>query len=135
MKKYSIMYSFKGRQNNKNCAFQSKRCINNNNHVFPPRNLRLFSTFINTLSRAIAISFAVCGATEKLTRLFSLSFITSWMEDPFLPYNLAISAYDFLFHCNHIQNFHFLTNGTDITASFRLRSITSITTLTLWGHY
>jgi len=33
------------------------------------------------------------------------------MEDSFLPNNLAISIYDFFFYCNHIQNFHFLTNG------------------------
>ena len=38
-------------------------------------------------------------------------------------------------HFNHILNFHFLTNGKDITASLRLRSNTTITTLTLWGHY
>jgi len=56
------------------------------------------------------------------------------MEDSFLPYNLAISANDF-FHFHHIQNAHSLTNGKDITASFRLRSTTTITTLTLWGHY
>jgi len=56
------------------------------------------------------------------------------MEDSFLPHNVAIPAYDF-FYFNHIQNFHFLTNGKDITASLRLRSTTSITTLTLWSHY
>jgi len=55
------------------------------------------------------------------------------MEDSFLLYNLPISAYDFFF--NHIRNFHFLTNGKDITNSLRLRSTTSITTLTFWGHY
>jgi hypothetical protein len=51
------------------------------------------------------------------------------MEDSFLPYNLAISAYDFFFYFHHIQNFHFLTDGKDITASLRLRSTTGITTL------
>ena len=56
------------------------------------------------------------------------------MEDSFLPYNLAISAYNFFFfYFNHIQNFHFLTNGKDIMASLRLRSTTSITTLMLWA--
>ena len=39
----------------------------------------------------------------------------------------------FFFH--HIQNYHFLTTGKDITASLRLRSTTRITTLTLWGHH
>jgi len=38
------------------------------------------------------------------------------MEDSFLPYNLAVSAYNF-FYFNHIQNFHFPTNEKDITAS------------------
>jgi len=37
--------------------------------------------------------------------------------------------------CRHIQNFHFLATGKDITASLRLRSTSSTTTLTLWGHY
>ena len=129
------MYSFKGCQNNKNHAFPSKRCISNKNHAFPSWNLRPFPIFINTLLRAIAISFAVCGATEKLAWNFSFFFITSRMEDSFLQYNLAISAYDFFFYCNHIQNFHFLTNGKDITASLRLRSTASITTLRLWSHY
>ena len=36
------------------------------------------------------------------------------------------------FYFNHIQNIHFLTNWKDIPASLRLRSITSITTLTPW---
>ena len=57
------------------------------------------------------------------------------MEDWFLPCNLAISEYDFFFYFHHIQNFHFLTNRKDITASLRLRSTTTITTVTLWGHY
>jgi len=57
------------------------------------------------------------------------------MEDLFLPYNLAISTYDFFFYSKHIQNSHFLTNGKDITASLRLRRSINITTLTLWGHY
>ena len=87
---------------------------------------KAFSTFITTSSRAIAVTFAVCGATEKLARFLSLFSITLWMEDSFLPYNLAISAYDFFFY--HNQNFHFLTNGRDITAYLRLRSTTSITT-------
>ena len=82
------------------------------------------------------VPFAVCGATEKLACIFSLFLIASRMEDSFLLYNLAISAYDFFFpYFHHIQNFHFLTNGKDITASLRLRSTTNITTLTLWGHY
>jgi len=38
------------------------------------------------------------------------------------------------FYFHHIQNFHFVTNGKDTTASLMLRSTTSITTLTLWGH-
>ena len=67
-------------------------------------------------------------------KFFSLFFITSRMEDSFSPYNLAISAYDF-FYFHHIQNFHFLANGKDITASLRLRCTTSITTFTLWGQY
>jgi len=54
-----------------------------------------FSTFINTVSHAIAVTFAVCGATEKWGQVFSLFFITSQIEDSFLPYNLAISTYDF----------------------------------------
>jgi hypothetical protein len=33
----------------------------------------------------------LCGAREKLARIFPLFFITSQMEDSFLPYNLAIS--------------------------------------------
>jgi len=41
-----------------------------------------------------------------------------------------------VFNFHLIQNFHFLTNGkVMITASVKLRSTTSITTLTLWGHY
>lgn len=40
----------------------------------------------------------------------------------------------FFFYFNHVQNFHILTKRNDITASRRLRSTTSITTLTLWGH-
>ena len=56
------------------------------------------------------------------------------MEYSFLPYNLAFSAYDF-FYFNHIQNFHFLTNGKDNTASLRFRNTASITTLKVWGHY
>jgi len=54
------------------------------------------------------------------------------MEDSFLPYNLPISAYDFFFYMNHVQNFHFLTNGKDVTDSLGLISVTSITTLMLW---
>jgi len=38
-------------------------------------------------------------------------------------------------YLNHIQNFHFLTNRKDITASLRLRSTTSIKTVTLWGNF
>ena len=39
------------------------------------------------------------------------------------PGNLHIQ---FFFYFHHNQNFHFLTNGKDITASLRLRSTTSI---------
>jgi len=48
------------------------------------------------------------------------------------PGNLSIG---FCFPFKHIQNFHFLTKGKEITGSLRLRNTTSITTLTLWGHY
>ena len=91
---------------------------------------KAFSSIINSLSCTIAVTFAVCGTTEKVAQIFSL-FITSRMEDSFLPCNLAISEYDF-FYFNHIQNFHFLTHGKDITTFLRLTSTTSITTLTLW---
>jgi len=63
------------------------------------------------------------------------------MEDSFLPHNLAIFVYDIYIYIyifsyfNHIQNFNFLTDGKDITASLRLRSTNSTTTRTLWGHY
>ena len=65
--------------------------------IFSSQKFKSFSTFIRTLSRAIAVTFAVCSATEKLARIFSLFFITSRMEDSFLPYNLAFAAYDFFF--------------------------------------
>ena len=56
------------------------------------------------------------------------------MEDSLLPCNLAIYEYDFFPpHFNRIQNFHFLTNGNDITTFRMLSSTTSITTLTLWA--
>ena len=71
---------------------------------------KALSIFIKNLSRTIKVTFAVCGAEEKLARIFYLFFITSRMEDSFLPYNLAISACDFFLNFNHIQNFHFLTN-------------------------
>ena len=71
--------------------------------MFSTQKFKAFSTFINTLSRSIAVTSAVCGAIEELARIFYLFFITSRMEDSFLPYNLAISAYDFFFfYFNHI---------------------------------
>ena len=82
--------------------------------MFSTHKFKAFSTFINTLSGAVTVTFAFCSATETLARIFSLFFITSRMEDSFLPYNLAISACNFFFYFNHIQNFHFLTNGKDI---------------------
>ena len=57
------------------------------------------------------------------------------MEDSFLPYNMAISAYDCFLYFQHIQKFHFLTNGKDITAYLEFRSTIGITTVTLWGHF
>ena len=57
------------------------------------------------------------------------------MQDSFLSHNLAISAYDVFISFNHTPNFHFLTNGKDITVFLRFRSTTSITTLRFWSHY
>jgi hypothetical protein len=45
------------------------------------------------------------------------------MEDSFLPYNLAGSAYDFFPYFHHIQNFQFLTNGKDITFLIGLEAL------------
>jgi hypothetical protein len=54
--------------------FPSKRCISNEKtcyfytfyNEYSTQKFKAFSTFIDTLSRAIALMFAVCGATEKL---------------------------------------------------------------------
>jgi hypothetical protein len=43
---------------------------------FPTQKFKGVSTFISTLSRAIAVTFAFCGATEKVARIFFLFFIT-----------------------------------------------------------
>ena len=58
---------------------------------------KAFSNFLNTLSRAKAVTSAICGATEKLALIFSLFLVTSRMKDSFLPHNLAICAYDFFY--------------------------------------
>ena len=47
----------------------------------------------------------------------------------------TVSAYNFSPYYHHTQNFPFLTNGWDMKVSLRLRSTTSITTITRWGRY
>ena len=97
---------------------------------------KAFSTFINPLSCAIAETFAVCGATEKLAQIFFI--FSSSLHEWKIRSCHTIWQYPhtiFFFYFNHIQNFHFLTNGKDTTVPLRLRSTISITTLTLWGNY
>jgi len=135
MKKYStctVQYhvQFQGTKEQQKSCCSIKALHKQLKSCFSTQKFKAFSIFINTLSRAIAVTFAVCGATEKLARFFH-HFTNGRFVLAIQPGNLHLR---FFFYFNHIQNIYFLTNGKDITASLRLRSTTSITTLTLWGH-
>ena len=63
------------------------------------------------LSRAIAVTFAVCGEKEKLSCIFffALNYVTNGrFVLAIQPGNFRIR---FFFYFNRIQNFHFLANG------------------------
>ena len=94
--------------------------------VSATQKFKAFSYVINNLSGARTANFAVCGVTEKPACIFLCSSLihvpkirschTTWQSQHTIFSNLIISR-------------------RDITTSVRLRCTTSVTILTLWGHY